>query len=129
MQIGDDTVLIGTQFMCAEEIVIGRRTLISYNAIISDGDFHPRDPELRRRDAVLCSPTPPDDERDPFATGRVVIGDDVRIGINAMVLKGVTIGDGAAVYAGAVVTSDVPAGVVVAGNPARVVPDLPPGPA
>lgn len=125
MEIGDDTVLVGAQFMCAEEIVIGRRVLISYNAIVTDGDFHPHDPELRRRDAVLCSPAPPEGERDPFPTGRVVIGDDVRIGINAMVLKGITIGAGASVYAGAVVTSNVPAGAVVAGNPARIVTDLP----
>jgi acetyltransferase-like isoleucine patch superfamily enzyme len=122
MEIGDDSVLTGAQFMCAERIVVGRRVLISYNAVIADGDFHPRDPDLRRRDAMLCAPSAPPDERDPFSTAPVVIGDDARIGINAMVLKGVTIGPGASVYAGAVVTSDVPAGAVVAGNPARIVP-------
>jgi acetyltransferase-like isoleucine patch superfamily enzyme len=44
-----------------------------------------------------------------------------RIGINATLLPGVVIGEGALVGAGAVVTKDVPAGAVVAGNPARVV--------
>jgi acetyltransferase-like isoleucine patch superfamily enzyme len=121
MEIGDDSVLTGVQVMCAKRILIGRRVMISYNAIIADGDFHPRDPELRRRDAVLCSPSPPPGERDPFATGPIVIGDDVRIGINAIVLKGVTLGAGSSVYAGAVVTADVPEGVSVAGNPARPV--------
>ena len=119
MEIGDDSVLTGVQVMCAEEIVIGRRVLISYNAVIADGDFHPRDPDLRRRDAVLCSVSGPEEERDPFSTAPVVIGDDVRIGINAIILKGVTIGAGASVHAGAVVTSDVPPGATVAGNPAR----------
>ncbi|MFL6238984.1 MAG: acyltransferase [Actinomycetes bacterium] len=122
LEIGDDSVLTGAQFMCAERIVIGRRVRISYNAIISDGDFHPRDPVLRRRDATLCAPAPPEGERDPFATAGVVIGDDARIGINAVVLKGVTIGDRAFVYGGAVVTADVPPDAVVAGNPARVLP-------
>lgn len=121
MEIGDDSVLTGAQIMCAERIVVGRRVRISYNAILTDADFHPRDPELRRRDALLCSPAPPPGERDPFASAPVIVGDDAKIGINAMVLKGVTIGAGASVLAGAVVTSDVPPGAVVAGNPARLV--------
>ena len=121
IEIGDDCVFTGAQFMCSERIVIGRRVWISYNAIVSDADFHPHDPDRRRRDAVLCSPSPPPGERDPFPSAPVVIGDDVRIGVNAIVLKGVTIGDGASVYAGAVVTSDVAPGTLVAGNPARPV--------
>jgi acetyltransferase-like isoleucine patch superfamily enzyme len=52
----------------------------------------------------------------------VVIEDDVWIGIGALVLKGVRIGTGSRVGAGAVVTSDVPPGTMVAGNPARIVP-------
>ena len=50
-----------------------------------------------------------------------MIGDDVWIGINAMILKGVVIGNGAIVAAGAVVSKDVPAHALVAGNPAVVV--------
>jgi acetyltransferase-like isoleucine patch superfamily enzyme len=49
----------------------------------------------------------------------VVIEDDAWIGIGAIVLKGVRIGRGARVGAGSVVTGDIPAGVYVAGNPAR----------
>jgi maltose O-acetyltransferase len=48
----------------------------------------------------------------------VLIGEKCFIGARAIILKGVTIGDGAVVGAGAVVTRDVPAGAVVAGNPA-----------
>jgi maltose O-acetyltransferase len=50
----------------------------------------------------------------------VTIGDDVWIGTRAIVLPGVTIGTGAIVGAGAVVTKDVPENAIVAGNPARV---------
>ena len=53
-----------------------------------------------------------------------MIGDDVFVGMEALVLKGVTIGDGAVVGAGAVVTQDVPPRTVVAGNPAQAVRDL-----
>ena len=52
----------------------------------------------------------------PFA-----IGDDVFVGMEALILKGVTIDEGAVVGAGAVVTQDVPPRTVVAGNPATVV--------
>jgi acetyltransferase-like isoleucine patch superfamily enzyme len=54
----------------------------------------------------------------------VLIGDDVWIGLRAIILKGVVIGDAAVIAAGAVVTHDVPAYSVVAGNPARVVKNI-----
>jgi serine acetyltransferase len=57
----------------------------------------------------------------------VHIGDNVWLGDHAMVLKGVTIGENSVVAAKAVVTKDVPANVIVAGNPARVVKELDPG--
>jgi acetyltransferase-like isoleucine patch superfamily enzyme len=58
---------------------------------------------------------------DSVATAPTVIGNDVYIGVGAIVLAGVTIGDGAVVGAGAVVTNSVPPYAIVAGNPARVV--------
>lgn len=51
--------------------------------------------------------------------GKVVIGDYVYIGANSLIMPGVTIGNNALIAAGSVVTKSVPAGVVVAGNPAR----------
>ena len=57
----------------------------------------------------------------PASRGDVVIGNDVWIGLDALILSGVTIGDGAVIGARAVVTQDVPPYAVVAGNPARVV--------
>jgi acetyltransferase-like isoleucine patch superfamily enzyme len=55
----------------------------------------------------------------------VTIRDDVWIGLKSSILKGVTVGRGSVVAAGSVVTKDVPAFTLVAGNPARVVKDLP----
>lgn len=52
--------------------------------------------------------------------GKVVIGDYVYIGASALIMPGVTIGDGALVAAGSVVTKSVPSGMVVAGNPAKI---------
>lgn len=125
IEIGDDSVLAGAQLMCSGEIVIGKRVLISYNAVITDSDFHPRDPDLRRLDTIAAAPTPTGSKgliTPPVLAIPVVIGDDVEIGINTIILKGVHVGDGAVVKPGAVVTSDVDAGAVVAGNPARPIP-------
>ena len=58
---------------------------------------------------------------DAFGKGAIVVGSDVWIGINALVMSGVTIGHGAVVAAAAVVTRDVPPYAVVAGVPARVI--------
>ena len=53
--------------------------------------------------------------------GKIIIGDNVYIGNNAMILPGVTIGSNVLIAAGAIVTKNVPDGVVVAGNPARII--------
>jgi len=106
--------------MCAERITIGKRVIVSYNVTIADCDFHPRDPEARKQDAIANAPEGDRRQRPPLISRPVVIKDDVWIGIGAIILKGVSIGKGAQIAAGAIVTSDVPAGVLVTGNPARV---------
>jgi len=121
VEIGDDSILVGSVFMCAESIRIGRRVVISYNTTIADSDFHPRDPELRRQDAIANAPFGDKSHRPALLSRPVVIEDDVWIGIGAILLKGVRIGASARIGAGAVVTKNVPAGASVAGNPAQIV--------
>lgn len=60
-------------------------------------------------------------ETDATSKGDIILDDDVWIGCNAIILSGVHIGQGAVVAAGAVVTKDVPAYAVVAGNPAHII--------
>jgi acetyltransferase-like isoleucine patch superfamily enzyme len=119
LEVGDDSILAGAVFMCAEQIVVGKRVMISYNVTIADSDFHPIDPELRKQDAIANAPGGDRSRRPPIVSRPVTIGDDVWIGIGAFILKGVEIGAGARIGPGAVVTSDVPAGDSVIGNPAR----------
>lgn len=115
VSIGDDTGMSGVVICASERVEIGSGVLIGADVIISDTDFHPLSPNRRR--APLSSAT-----RKP-----VTIEDDVFIGARSIVLKGVTIGMGAVVGAGAVVTRDVEPMTIVAGNPARVVAAVPPG--
>ena len=119
LAVGDDSTLVGVVFMCAENIRIGQRVIVSYNVTIADSDFHPHDPELRRQDAIANAPEGDSSLRPAVISSPVVIEDDVWIGIGAIILKGVTIGCGARIGAGAVVTKDVPPGTSMAGNPAR----------
>lgn len=121
VEVGDDTVIVGAQIMCADRIVIGKECVLSYNVVVADSDFHPLDPEQRKLDAIANSPNGDIDARPGYESRPVAIGDSVRIGIGAMVLKGVSIGSGAEILPGAVVTKDVGVGEIVGGNPARVV--------
>jgi acetyltransferase-like isoleucine patch superfamily enzyme len=124
VEVGDDSILVGAVFMCAERIRIGKRVVVSYNVTIADCDFHPRDPELRKQDAVANAPLGNRADRPPLVARPVIIEDDVWIGIGAIVLKGVRVGAGARIAAGTVVTADVPPGCSLEGNPGRLARDL-----
>ena len=104
----------GCTFSSARRIRVGEKCLISAGVRVHDNDGHPLDPGRRSRNEPITQ-----DE----AT-EVIIGNNVWIGAGAIILKGVTIGDDAVVGTTAVVTMDVPARTVVAGNPARVVKSL-----
>jgi acetyltransferase-like isoleucine patch superfamily enzyme len=110
--VGQGCGFTGTVIVAAENITIGDRVIVGANAVITDSDFHPIDPDLRRVDALNAAHAP------------VLIGDDVFIGMCAIILKGVTIGCGSTVGAGSIVVQDVPPRTVVAGNPARVIREL-----
>ncbi len=89
------------------KVSIGRNVKLGGNVRIFDHDFHSLDPEIRRN------------SMDDIASEPISIGDDVFVGTNAMVLKGVTIGDRAIIAAGSIVTKDIPADEVWGGNPVR----------
>jgi len=113
----------GSRIWSAREISIGNRVLISHNVTIVDSLTHPLDAQKRHeqfRD-ILFEGHP---DRIDLDEQSVVIDDDVWIGAAAIVLRGVKIGTGAIVGAGAVVAKDVPPFTVVVGNPARIVKTL-----
>lgn len=108
--IGNNCGLSSAVLSSRSSITIGERTLIGGNVRIFDHDFHALD--LQYRHSV---------KGEYVKIDTVKIGDDVFIGTNVLVLKGVTIGDRAIVGAGSVVSKNIPADEIWAGNPARFV--------
>lgn len=102
LALGSGYVNSDARISCFHAITIGEDVAIADQVVIRDSDNHEVDGATRE-------PTAP-----------IVIGDHVWIGTAAIVLKGVTIGDGAVAAAGAVVTRDVPPGALVGGVPATV---------
>ncbi len=112
IRIGDRTFVgHACQFSAAKSIVIGNDVLIAGGCWILDYSAHPLNPEQR----IAGLQVDPEDVRP------VRIEDKVWLGRNAIVLPGVTIGEGAVIGAGAVVTRDVPPGGICVGNPGRVI--------
>lgn len=109
----------------AKRIKICNRVLISHDVNIFDSLTHPLNPNDRHTHfvEVVTSGFPKTLSVD-IKEAEILIEDDVWIGCQAIILRGVTIGRGAVVAAGAVVTKNVPPYTVVAGNPAVIVKEL-----
>lgn len=131
ISIGDHSYIGGGTFISRSRIEIGSNVTIAWGGTFYDHDSHSIDYMRRRKDI--------DDELSDIRNGRnmifsknwsdvnskpIKICNDAWIGMNVIILKGVTVGEGAIVGAGSVVTKNVPAWSVVAGNPARVVKEL-----
>jgi acetyltransferase-like isoleucine patch superfamily enzyme len=121
LSVGDYVFCTSMVVLAEREINIGSYVFIGFNVAIADTDFHPLDPAQRVLDAIACSPAGRGRARPPIATAPVVIEDDVWIGPNCTILKGVRIGAGAFIEPGCVITRDIPARARVLGNPAQIV--------
>jgi maltose O-acetyltransferase len=88
------------------KVYLGRNVLLAPKVQIYTA-YHPLDPEIRKSGLELAAP--------------IAIGDDVWIGGGAIICPSVTIGSNTTIGAGSVVTKDIPANVVAAGNPCRVI--------
>ena len=132
MIIGSKTFINkDTKIMSVNSITVGSNVTISFGVMIYDHDSHSLDYRDRQNDILKILDTEKLDNDienknwDCVKSAPIVIGDNVWIGFQAAILKGVTVGEGAIIAAKAVVTKNVPAWSVVAGNPAKVVKELP----
>ena len=114
-----------TRIWSGEKITIGNHVLLSHNVFITDTSSHEIEHEIRaeRFKDLITNGYP--ETKSTIQTKPVVIEDYVWINPNSIILPGVTIGKGAIIAAGSVVTKDVAAFTMVAGNPARFIKDLP----
>lgn len=125
INIGNNTVIFHfTKIGSVSNIFIGDCVVISNHVHIYENNNHPTDPATRRR--MCLSGFYGDPWRwEHSASAPIVIEDNVWIGEYSAILKGVKIGKGSVVGCHSVVTKDVPPYTVVAGNPARIVKELP----
>ncbi len=124
ISIGDNCY-IGEQsrIWSAIEIKIGHRVLISHGVNIFDNSTHPISPSQRHKQfmQIIAGQHP---QQINLNETPVLISNDVWIGCMSIILAGVTIGEGAVIAAGSVVTKDVPAYTIVGGNPASVIREI-----
>ena len=111
LKIGNKCGFSGAAISCAESITIGNNVLLGINVIITDTDHHSLDAQERHENTGITS-------------APVTIGNDVWIGANSMILKGVNIGNNTVIAAGSVVTASIPANVMAGGVPAKVIKKL-----
>jgi acetyltransferase-like isoleucine patch superfamily enzyme len=112
LEVGSNFSMTGGTLCAATSIVIGNNVLVGANSTIADTDFHPLSYEKRVADPSAGKTAP------------IIIEDNVFIGMNSLILKGVTLGEGCVIGAGSVVTKNIPSKVVCAGNPVQVIRSL-----
>lgn len=107
LEIGDKTYINhDSEIRCREHISIGNNVSIAYNVLIQDSDYHTMYDEKGNEKPQTLP---------------IVIEENVWVGANAIILKGVTLGKGCVVAAGSVITKSIPANALVGGNPARII--------
>jgi maltose O-acetyltransferase len=105
LEIGDDSFVNNGTILSASHLIrIGSRVNIAPHCVLMDNDFHGTS-----------------DRDGPPKVAPIVLEDDVWLGTRVTVLRGVTIGRGSVIAAGAVVTKDIPPGVLAGGVPAKVI--------
>ena len=130
--VGNNTFIGGSHLICRTKIEIGDNVFIAWGGTIYDHDSHSLDYRERQKDI--------EQQLLDFRSGKnfienknwdvvnskpIKICSNVWIGMNSIILKGVTIGEGAIVAAGSVVSKDVAPWTIVGGNPAKLIKELP----
>jgi acetyltransferase-like isoleucine patch superfamily enzyme len=110
--IKNNVGISSTAIICNHEVIIGNNVIIGGNTVIYDSDFHSLDASIRNSINL---------DRAHARKGSVIIKDNVFIGAHSTILKGVTIGNNSIIGACSVVTKNIPANQIWAGNPARFI--------
>jgi acetyltransferase-like isoleucine patch superfamily enzyme len=129
--IGDRTFIGGGTFICIDEIEIGSDVMFSWGCTVADNNSHSHIWSERKNDVLLWKKGIDEKKIGAYKDwtnvkkSKITIKNKAWIGFNSIILKGVTVGEGAIVGAGSVVTKDVPDWTIVAGNPAKIIREIP----
>lgn len=130
--IGNRVFIGASEIHCRERIEFGNHIFVSWGCVFSDYDGHSSDYREREKDIDRLltdlrreGPFHETKNWSSVPSKPITVGDHAWIGMRAIILKGVTIGTGAIVAAGSVVTKDVAPWTVVGGNPAKFIKALP----
>lgn len=126
--VGDKSFIGGSHLICRNKIIIEDNVFMAWGSTIYDHNSHSLDFRDREEDIVqqlrdyrLGQDFIANKNWNVVASKPILIKSNAWIGMNCVILKGVTIGEGSIVGAGSVVTKDVPDWTVVGGNPAKVI--------
>ena len=130
--IGNNVYIGNSSIICKEKVTFGNNILVAWGVTIYDHDSHSVDIKERRHDIAQAYKDYIDEGGNYLKNKNwssvnskpIVIEDDVWLGMESLILKGVTIGQGAIVAARSVVTKSVAPYTIVAGNPAKEVKKL-----
>lgn len=128
--IGDRSFIGGGVFICIDEIIIGNDVMFSWGCTVTDNNSHSHIWSERKNDVMEWKRGLDENKIGLYKDwsnvkkGKVIIKDKAWIGFNCIILKGITIGEGAIIGAGSVVTKDVPDWTIVGGNPAKFIREI-----
>jgi len=111
LQIGNKVGISNATIVATKSVIIGNNVMIGGGVTIVDSDFHSLNPLHWHTNA----------DQENMISSAVVIKDNVFIGMESIILKGVTIGSNVVLAAGSVVSKDVPDNQIWGGNPARFI--------
>ncbi len=128
--VGNGTFLGGSSFIAADEIIIGDHVMFSWGCTTIDTNAHSLNNVQRQHDvmewkkSIAMGKPGALKNWDDVESKKIIIKNNAWIGFNSILLKGITIGEGAVVAAGSVVTKDVDDFTLVGGNPAKFIKKL-----
>jgi acetyltransferase-like isoleucine patch superfamily enzyme len=127
ISVGNNSFLGGGTFICVDGIEIGDDVMFSWGCTVADNNAHSLISSERANDVKDWKRGLDENKIGHYKdwskvrTKKIIIKNKAWIGFNSIILKGVTIGEGAVIGAGSVVTVDVPNFAVVGGNPAKII--------
>lgn len=112
---------LDTRVWSAKKIKIGDNVQIAHNVNIFDNNIHSINPDIRRKEFIFHY----ENDDSDLKGEEIIIENDVWIGTQVVVLKGVRIGENSIVGSGSIVTKSIPSNKIVAGNPLKIIGEIP----